>query len=127
MTFALKHCILTLVYGPLLFIIKNCISDHSLFNLFDFTQLYFIMLFMGLIFSIPTYIIYTFVLSIIQTKIINVFYAKAILTLIIVIGIWTTLAIISGMIWLEIAISYSIAPVIMGLIFKLNFKDTTEI
>lgn len=125
MNFAIKHYFLTILFGPLIFIIKSCIYDFSLLNLFDIAQLYFITLFMGLIFSIPTYIIYNFAFFIIKNKDINNFYSKFILTLIIVFGIWLTTAIISGTIWYEIAISYSIPPIIMVLFFKSDFKETT--
>ncbi|MFC5684335.1 hypothetical protein ACYE2N_14250 [Flavobacterium sp. MAHUQ-51] len=126
MNFATKHYFLTILFGPLIFIIKSCIYDFSLLNLFDIAHLYFIILFMGLIFSIPTYIIYNFVFIIIKNKAINEFYSKITLTLIIVVGIWVTTAIISGTIWLEIAISYSIPPIITGLIFKSYFKETVK-
>jgi Sec-independent protein secretion pathway component TatC len=86
-------------------------------------ELYFLMLFFGLVFSIPTYILYSFVFSFLKDKKIKTTNVKVILISIFVIGTFTTTAIIDGSSSFTIALSYSIVTAITGLILKLNSKS----
>lgn len=125
--FILGHWILTLLCGPLIFaIIGLCSVEWNSDNLMNYMQLYPIMLFMGFAFSLPTYLIYSFVFRITKNKDIKMIYEKMILIIIVVCGIFITTAIIKGTLWFDIAISYSISSIIIGLFFKLNFKCDKE-
>lgn len=81
---------------------------------------------MGLAFSLPTYIFYSFVFNAIKNKSIKIMYEKMILMIIVVTGIFITTALINGTWWFDITISYSIASIITGLFFNMKFEDNTN-
>lgn len=121
------HWILTLLLGPIIFIIKNALSNLSHHNIFGFLELYPVMLIMGFAFSIPTYILFSLIFVLIQDKNIKTIYVKIFFIMTVVIGIWITTALISGTLWFDIAISYSISTIIIGLFFKPDFKLSTQL
>lgn len=126
-TFIGGHWILTLLFGPIIFILKNAVSNLSHHNIFGFIELYPVMLIMGFAFSIPTYLLFSLIFVLIEDKNIKTIYTKIYFILLVLIGIWTTTVLISGTLWFDIAISYSISAVIIGLFFKSDFKLPTQI
>ncbi|PXY43964.1 hypothetical protein DMB68_16100 [Flavobacterium hydrophilum] len=125
-TFIGGHWILTLLCGPIIFILKNAVSNLSDHNIFGFIELYPIMLIMGFAFSIPTYLLFSLIFVVLKNQNIRTIYTKIFFILIVVIGIWITTALISGTLWSDIAISYSITAVITGIFLKSDSKLTHQ-
>jgi Sec-independent protein secretion pathway component TatC len=122
--FIARHWVFTLLCGPIFFAIVNGFNANWRSNdFFDFFQLYPFMILMGLLFSLPTYIILFTVFRNIKLQTI---YAKTILIITVVIGIFITTALINGTVWLDLALFYSISSIIVGLFFSLYFKNETE-
>jgi hypothetical protein len=84
------------------------------------------MVFLGLLSSLPTYIFYFFILFIFKNKNVKMIYKRLILVTIVIIGVFITTALINGIVWLDIAISYSIASIIVGIFFTVYFKNDEE-
>ncbi|MEC4004524.1 hypothetical protein OX283_007635 [Flavobacterium sp. SUN052] len=82
-----------------------------------------ISLLFGLIFSTPTYILYSFIYRFLRFKNINSNFAKIILILFVVFNVNITTNIIKGSMMNNITISYSLSAILSGLIFKLNFNN----
>jgi hypothetical protein len=125
--FIFGHWILTLLSGPAIFIIKSTIYDSSDHNIFGFIQWYPLMIILGLMFSIPTYVIICLIFVLTEDQNINIIYAKMFFILFVLIGIWTTTFIISGGLSFDIAVSYSIGAVIAGIFFKSNYRSEEEL
>lgn len=125
-TYILGHWILTLLSGPLILILKNQLSDSSFGSVLSFCEIYPLMIIMGLMFSIPTYLFLIFIFIFIEERSIKSIYKKIFFILTVVVGIWTTTAIIGGTLSDGIAISYTICAIIIGLFFKSKLKDEEE-
>lgn len=121
-----KHWLFTLLLGPIISEILMYITILNPNKIVGLLEVYPIAIIFSLVFSIPTYIIYAFVYYCLSTKVSTILFAKAILILLAVTGIFVTLNFIGGSISLDITISYSIASVITGIFFKLNFENETN-
>ncbi|KUJ63628.1 hypothetical protein AR687_00125 [Flavobacteriaceae bacterium CRH] len=119
--FIFGHWILTLLCGPIILTLKSYLTNSNTKNVLGFLEVYPIMVIVGLIFSIPTYVLFFFVFELIKDKNIKTIYIKAFFIFIVVIGIWVTTNMISGTLWSDIAISYSLTSIALGLILKSNF------
>lgn len=84
------------------------------------------MIFMGLLFSLPTYICIYILFTVFKNKKIQPIYPKAILMIIVVIGIFITTGLINGTVWFDLAISYSISSIAAAIFFMQYFKNETE-
>lgn len=121
--FIFGHWILTLLCGPIILTLKSYLPNSNTKNVLGFLEVYPIMVIIGLIFSIPTYVLFFFVFELIKDKNIKTIYIKSFFIFIVVIGIWVTTNIISGTLWSDIAISYSLTAIALGLILKSNFTS----
>lgn len=119
--FIFGHWILTLLCGPIILTLKSYLPNSDTKNVLGFLEVYPIMVIIGLIFSIPTYVLFFFVFELIKDKNIKTIYIKSFFIFIVVIGIWVTTNIISGTLWSDIAISYSLTAIALGSILKSNF------
>lgn len=125
--FIARHWAFTLLLGPFFFAIINGLNTTwSLKNLFDFFQLYPFMILMGLLFSLPTYICISILFTFFKHKKLQSIYAKTILMIIVVIGIFITTGLINGTVWFDLALSYSIAAIATGIFFIQYYKNETE-
>jgi hypothetical protein len=116
--FMLRHWLFTLLCGPIIFAIINGFNyNWSSKNLFDFFQLYPFTILVGLILSMPTYIFYILISFIFKNKNIKMIYERIVLVIIVIIGVFITTALINGIIWFDLAISYSISSIISGIFF----------
>lgn len=115
--YILGHWIITLLSGPIILILINQLFNSSFGSILGFFQIYPLMIIMGFMFSIPTYLLLIFIFMFIEEKSIKNSYIKIFFTLTVVIGIWITTAIIGGTISDNIAISYTIAAIIIGFFF----------
>lgn len=120
--YILGHWIITLLSGPIILILINQLFNSSFGSILGFFQIYPLMIIMGFMFSIPTYLLLIFIFMFIEEKSIKNSYIKIFFTLTVVIGIWITTAIIGGTISDNIAISYTIAAIIIGFFFKSQLK-----
>ncbi|OYX85186.1 MAG: hypothetical protein B7Y83_05570 [Flavobacteriales bacterium 32-34-25] len=125
--YLIKHWVFTLLLGPFISQILMYITILHPNKIVGLLEVYPIAIIFSIVFSIPTYIIYAFIYYYFSNKILTVLFTKTILISLAVIGIFATLKIIGGTISLDIAISYSIASIITGLFFKLNFKDENDL
>ena len=122
--FLLRHWIFTLLLGPIIFSIINGYSANwSSRNFSDFFQLYPLMVIMGLLFSLPTYLFYIFITTVLKNKNIKIAYEKTILIIFVISGVFITTALINGTVWLDLAISYSLSTIIATLFFTVYFKN----
>lgn len=119
--FIFGHWILTLLCGPIILTLKSYLPNSNTKNVLGFLEVYPIMVIVGLIFSTPTYILFFFVFELIKEKNIKTIYIKLFFIFIVVIGIWITTNMISGTLWSDIPISYSLTAIALGLILKSNF------
>jgi len=119
--FIFGHWILILLCGPIILTLKSYLPNSNIKNVLGFLEVYPIMVIIGLIFSIPTYVLFFFVFELIKDKNIKTIYIKSFFIFIVVTGIWVTTNIISGTLWSDIAISYSLTAIALGLILKSNF------
>ncbi|KIO54094.1 hypothetical protein IW18_03610 [Flavobacterium hibernum] len=125
--FIIRHWAFTLLLGPFIFAIINGLNTNwSSKNLFDFFQIYPLMIFMGLLFSLPTYICISILFTVFKNKKIQPCCAKTILMIIVVIGIFITTGLINGTVWFVLAISYSISSITAGIFLMRYFKNETE-
>lgn len=124
--YILGHWILTLLSGPLILILRNHLSNSSFRNVLSFFEIYPLMIIMGFMFSIPTYLLLIFIFIFIEEKSIKNIYTKIFFILTVVIGIWATTAIIGGILWDDIAISYTVSAIIIGFFFKSKLQDEEE-
>jgi len=123
----LRHWFFTIVCGPIIFAIINGVNyNWSSKNLFDFFQLYPFTILMGLILSMPTYIFYILISFIFRNKNIKMIYERMILITIVIIGIFITTALINGIVWIDLAISYTISSIMAGIFFMMYFTNDTE-
>lgn len=121
----LRHWIFTLLCGPIIFaIINGFTSNWSANNFYGFFQLYPFAIILGLLFSLPTYIFYMLIFLLFKN--IKMIYERIILVTIVIIGVFITTALINGIVWFDLAISYSISSIIAGIFFTMYFKNETE-
>lgn len=126
--YLLRLWILTLLCGPIVFISKCFLANPSASgsSLFDFFEFYYIMGAMSAIFSLPTLLFAVSLFTFLENHNLKHNYIKVILTSTFVIGIFTTLKILGGTIAMDIALSYSIPAIIIGLSFKLKQNNNQE-
>lgn len=120
-SYLFKHSIFTLLLAPLIsqILYYSYPNPHQTMGLLE---LYPITLLLSLIFSTPTYIFYAFVYRILFQKQISNLYAKGILILISITGIFITMYNIIGNMWLDFAVAYSLSSLVTGIFFNLNFE-----
>lgn len=118
-----KHWIFTLLLGPFIshIIMYIYVLNHG--KIVGLLEIYPITLIFSFAFSIPTYILYSFLYRFLAKRNTKEIYAKIILIAFAVSGIFITTTIIKGSMMKDIAWSYSISSIISGFIFKLNFKE----
>lgn len=119
-SYLFKHWFGTLLIGP---IIVDVIIYFNYTKIGGLLEVYPIALIFSLIFSAPTYIIYGIIYYFLCQKNVKGLYSKIILIVIAVSGVHITTIIIKGNMMEDVAISYSISSIIIGLLFKLNFKN----
>ena len=121
--FFFKHCLSTLLLAPFISQLFFYLYPNS-HQIMGLLEVYPITLIVSLIFSSPTYIITALIFRIISKKEISILYAKGILILTSVLGIFVTMYIVIGNMWLDFAISYSTASLVTGILLRLNFEKT---
>lgn len=121
--FFFKHCLSTLLLAPFISQLFFYLYPNS-HQIMGLLEVYPITLIISLIFSSPTYIISALIFRIISKKEISILYAKGILVLTSILGIFITMYIALGNMWLDFAISYSVSSIITGAFFKLYFEET---
>ncbi len=121
-TFIFGHWILTLLCGPIILTLKSYVPNSTTKNVLGFIEIYPLMVIIGLVFSIPTYLFFILFFELIKYKNIKPIYIKSFFISTVVIGIWVTTNILSGTLWSDIAISYSLVAITLGLFLKSNYN-----
>ena len=122
--FLLRHWIFTLLLGTIIFsIINGYIANWSSRNFSDFFQLYPFMVIIGLLLSLPTYLLYIFTTTVLKNKNIKIVHEKTILIIFVISGVFITTALINGTVWFDLAISYSLSTIIATFFFTMYFKN----
>ena len=121
-SYLFKHWFGTLILGSIIApIIITYNSAHN--QIFDFLEHSVLFLVFGFLFSIPTYLLYSFLywhltkvnIDERDTKLILIFFAVA--------GIISTFSVIGSSMSENGIISYSISSILSGIFFKINFKN----
>jgi len=121
-SYLFKHWFGTLLIGPIVSdIIAYLIIDNS-DKIGGLTGVYPIALLFGLIFSTPTYILYGIIYYFLAQKEIATKYSKIILILFTSLCIFSTFTIVFNAREFNICVAYAITSILLGFIFKLNFK-----
>lgn len=121
-SYLFKHWFFTLLIGPIISQINMYIFEVNSHKIVGLIDVYPISLIFGLFFSTPTYILYALLYFYISKNKINLIFSKIILISFAVLGVIVTTSIIKGSMMQDIALSYSIASIISGLFFKLNYN-----
>lgn len=121
-SYLFKHWFGTLLFAPFVFELFCIISERSN-SVVGLIEVYPITFIFSLIFSAPTYILYGIIYFYLSKKEIAIKYSKTILILFTSLSILITFHIVFNARELYISFAYTITSIILGIIFKLNFKN----
>ena len=119
-TYLIGHWVLTLLLAPFTSQIIEYIVGKSPHQIVGLLEVYPITLLFGIIFSLPTFLIYLTSFYYLSKHNLNFAISKLILIAISVLGVFITQTIIKGSMSKDIIISYSITTIIVGLMLKLK-------
>lgn len=118
LSYPLKQFLATILIGSLLIVLHvNEPADRN----FDFSHLpgeYLLFLMFSCLFSLPTFGVYFLVFRFLISKSTPAVITKAILNCVAILGLITTMLIITGSLAIPIIISYSIAIIVSSLFLK---------
>ncbi len=121
-SYLFKHWFGTLIISPFVYELFNLMKVNSN-RVIGLVEIYPITFIFSLIFSIPTYIIYGFIYYFLARNGVSIMKSKIILLLLTVLSIFITFHVVFNARELTISISYAITSTILGIYFKLNFKE----
>jgi hypothetical protein len=121
-SYLFKHWFGTLLISPFVFDILTMIVNTSnsmccLFEIYPFVVLF------SLIYSTPTYLVYSLIYYVLAKKKVGICFSKLILLAYTTICILITFLIFFGEREFIISISYAITSILLGIKIKLNFKN----
>ncbi len=122
-SYLFKHWFGTLLLAPFVYELFNLMKVNSN-RVIGLVEIYPITFIFSLIFSIPTYIIFGFIYYFLARKEISIVKCKIILLQFTVLSILLTFHIVFNARELTISISYAVTSIILGIYFKLNFKES---
>lgn len=122
-SYLFKHWFGTLIISPFIYELFNLMKVNSN-RVIGLVEIYPITFIFSLIFSIPTYIIYGFIYYFLARKEISIIKSKIILLQFTVLSILITFHVVFNARELTISISYAVTSIILGIYFKLNFKES---
>ena len=122
-SYLFKHWFGTLIISPFIYELFNLMKVNSN-RVIGLVEIYPITFIFSLIFSIPTYIIYGFIYYFLARKEISIVKSKIILLQFTVLSILITFHVVFNARELTISISYAVTSIILGIYFKLNFKES---
>ncbi|WP_338378118.1 hypothetical protein [uncultured Flavobacterium sp.] len=122
-SYLFKHWFGTLIISPFVYELFNLMKVNSN-RVIGLVEIYPITFIFSLIFSIPTYIIYGFIYYFLARNEVSIMKSKIILLLFTVLSILLTFHIVFNARELTISISYAVTSIILGIYFKLNFKES---
>ncbi|WP_333599748.1 hypothetical protein [Flavobacterium sp.] len=121
-SYLFKHWFGTLLLGPIIGQVTEYYSSVNSHLVLGYLEAYPVFIMVSLFCSSPTYILYGFLYLFLAKKNSNPNYAKVILILFAVSGVIISFWLIGGSMSFNGTISYCIASILAGLLFKLNFK-----
>lgn len=122
-SYLFKHWFGTLLLAPFVYELFNLMKVNSN-RVIGLVEIYPITFIFSLIFSIPTYIIYGFIYYFLARKEISIVKSKIILLQFTILSILITFHVVFNARELTISISYAVTSIILGIYFKLNFKES---
>jgi hypothetical protein len=122
-SYLFKHWFGTLIISPFVYELFNLMKVNSN-RVIGLVEIYPITFIFSLIFSIPTYIIYGFIYYFLARKEISIVKSKIILLQFTILSILITFHVVFNARELTISISYAVTSIILGIYFKLNFKES---
>ena len=122
-SYLFKHWFGTLIISPFVYELFNLMKVNPN-RVIGLVEIYPITFIFSLIFSIPTYIIYGFIYYFLARKEISIIKSKIILLQFTVLSILITFHVVFNARELTISISYAVTSIILGIYFKLNFKES---
>ncbi len=125
-SYLFKHWFGTLLLGPIILQIIAYYNYTNSQDIFSFFEMYFVFFFCSLIFSLPTYALYALLFSFLEKINLLSLFSKIILIAFAVTGIIVTFWLIGGNSIDDLALTYCIASVIAGLLFKLESKEINQ-
>jgi hypothetical protein len=116
-----RHSIFTLLLAPLISQLLFYLypNTHQIIGLLE---VYPITVIVSLIFSSPTYIISALIFRVLSHRQASILYAKGFLISTSVLGIFVTMYIVIGNMWLDFSMAYSLSSVITGIYLKLYYE-----
>ncbi|WP_298394233.1 hypothetical protein [Flavobacterium sp.] len=117
-----KHWFGTLVFAPFIFDLF-CLFDENLANIAGLIEVYPITLIFGLLFSLPTYILYGIIYYYLANKEVSILYSKITLIVFTTLSILITFNIVFHAREPIGGYVYAITSIILGILLKLNFKN----
>jgi len=118
--YPLRHWLTSLAIGPFIAFIYETIS-YKVPN--DALGTYFLFVTFGLVFSLPTFILYVLTFNkLLQTKM-SGWTIKVVLDIVAVLGVIVTFSLIKGSMTLKASIFYSVAILISSTFFRVRQKE----
>ena len=122
--YPIKHWLTSLIIGPTIMIIYDTIENSKL--MIDAVGVYFLFVSFGILFSLPTFIVYALTYNaIIKTDKSNL-TIKAILIAFGILGVVVTFSLIKGTLIFKASIFYSIGLIIGSLFYNVRPKEVKE-
>jgi hypothetical protein len=118
-----KHWIATVMIGPIPLMTDVIFQSQD--KLIGFFQIYLYLIFFGLIFSTPTFVIYYLTFTLFRKRI-SGWIAKVLLNILALTGIFVGVKIIVGSLIDSISLSYSFAVIFSSLLIKINNENDSE-
>ncbi|MGC3945563.1 MAG: hypothetical protein QM762_13770 [Chryseolinea sp.] len=119
--YPIKHWLTSLIIGPTIMIVYDTIDNSKLMN--DAIGVYVLFVSFGILFSIPTFIVYAWTYNaIIKTDKSNL-AIKAVLITLAILGVVVTFSLIKGTLIFKASIFYSVGLIIGSLFYNVRPKE----
>src|SRR5690554_3798025 len=117
-----KNCFATLLIAPFLSDLFFFITPDN-YKIRGFVNVYLVVLINGLLFSLPTYIIFAAVFYYLKEKQFSLIFSKRILVAISVVGVFITFMLIFPDMYFPATLAYMFTSLVTGIFFKLETEN----
>jgi Sec-independent protein secretion pathway component TatC len=124
-SYPFKHWFSTLIVSALVILAIDIISANNTLN--DAVGIFVLFIIYGLFFSLPVFILYLILFSVLIRKINSEFMIKTILNATTICGVFITIKLIGGsMMTPKLALFYSVALIVCSFIFKIKKQNAAD-
>ena len=123
--YPIKHWLGTLAVGPVIVLIYDAVFSHNN-SMLSGLEFYVLIFRFGLLFSLPSLLIYYFCYKMVSRKVKSKLRTKMVLLIIAIVGTLLTLYLIGGTLMNPFMISYSAALVMTAILLKIG-NETEEL